>query len=130
MRKRAYRCRHGGGAELLSAGPRFDAVIHAPNRLQVCAMLAAVEEADFTVLREALGVSDSVLSKHLKVLEDAGYLVLKKSTVASRVRTRAALTPIGRQAYTGHVAELQRLIGGAPTDVLAATRNPREDTRL
>lgn len=92
------------------AQARFDPVVHAPNRLQLCAMLAAVSDAEFSVLREALGVSDSVLSKHLKVLEDAGYLELKKSTVGSRVRTRAALTGAGRRAYAGHVAELQRLV--------------------
>lgn len=78
----------------------------------MCALLAPVQEADFAVLREALGVSDSVLSKHLRVLEDAGYLALKKSTTGSRVRTRAALTPAGRRAYSAHVAELQRLIAG------------------
>jgi len=92
--------------------PQFDPVVHAPNRLQVCAMLAAVDFVEFPVLRESLGVSDSVLSKHLKVLEDAGYLVLRKATVASRVRTRVALTSAGQAAYSGHVAELQRLIGG------------------
>ncbi len=93
-------------------------------------MLAAVDEADFVVLREALGVSDSVLSKHLKVLDDAGYLVLTKSTVASRVRTRASLTPVGRQAYADHVAELRRLLGGAPIDGPATTRHPRGGTHL
>lgn len=91
-------------------------------------MLAVVEEADFVVLREALGVSDSVLSKHLKVLEDAGYLVLKKSTIASRVRTRASLTPTGRHAYADHVAELQRLIAGDSTDALRTASTPRGNT--
>ncbi|MFF3994626.1 transcriptional regulator [Streptomyces cyaneofuscatus] len=52
--------------------PRYDAVIHAPNRLQICAMLAAVDSMEFSRVRESLGVSDSVLSKHLKVLEGAG----------------------------------------------------------
>ncbi len=85
--------------------------MHAPPRLQLCATLAAVEDVEFAVLREMLGVSDSVLSKHLKVLEDAGYLRLLKATVAGRVRTRAALTRAGRRAYDGHVAELLRLVG-------------------
>nr|WP_275428509.1 transcriptional regulator [Streptomyces sp. CS090A] len=47
-------------------------MIHAPNRLQICAMLAAVDSMEFSRARESLGVSDSVLSKHLKVLEGAG----------------------------------------------------------
>lgn len=101
----------------MTAEPRFDPVVHAPNRLQLCALLAEVEDAEFAVLREALDVSDSVLSKHLRVLEEAGYLELKKATVASRVRTRVALTRSGRRAYARHVAELQRLVAG--TSLLA-----------
>ena len=104
----------------MTVHPVFDPIIHAPTRLQLVAMLAAVNEADFSVLREELDVSDSVLSKHLRVLEEAGYLVLKKSTVASRVRTRAALSKAGRRAYAGHVAELQRLVAGDPASVLTA----------
>jgi DNA-binding MarR family transcriptional regulator len=77
-------------------------------------MLSAVQDAEFAVLRETLGVSDSVLSKHLKVLEEAGYLTLTKFTVASRVRTLAALTAAGRRAYAGHVAELRRLVAADP----------------
>ena len=101
----------------MTVEPRFDALVHAPIRLQVCAMLAAVDDAEFAVLRDALGVSDSVLSKHLRVLEDAGYLVLKKAMIASRVRTRVALTSTGRRCYAGHVAELQRLFAEQPAPV-------------
>ena len=70
--------------------PLFDAVIHANNRLQVCALLAPVDEMEFAALRETLGVSESVLSKHLKVLEDAGYLALRKASMDSRQRTWAS----------------------------------------
>ena len=93
--------------------PRFDAVVHAPLRLQVCATLAPVEDVEFAVLRDQLEISDSVLSKHLRVLEEASYVVLHKATVAGRVRTRASLTRAGRKAFEGHVAELQRLVAGA-----------------
>ena len=90
--------------------PHFDTVVHAPLRLQVCAMLAAVESAEFSAVRDELGVSDSVLSKHVKVLTDAGYLRVRKAVVASRQRTWLALTSNGRRALAGHVAELQRLL--------------------
>jgi DNA-binding MarR family transcriptional regulator len=85
----------------------------ARKRLQLCAMLAAGDESEFAGLRGALGVSDSVLSKQLNVLEDAGYLKLNKTTIDSRVRTRASLTEAGRRAFAAHVAELQRIVVGA-----------------
>jgi len=44
------------------------------------------------------------------VLHEAGYLRARKAVVASRQRTWLALTPDGRRALAGHVAELQRLL--------------------
>lgn len=89
--------------------PRLDAVIHAPNRLQLCALLTPLEEAEFQMLRETVGVSDSVLSKHIKLLEDAGYVKLRKGPVNGRQRTWARLTGRGRQAFTAHVAALHEI---------------------
>ncbi len=91
--------------------PHFDAVVHAPPRLQVCGLLAAVDWMEFAAVRDALGVSDSVLSKHVKHLEDAGYVRTRKATITSRVRTSLSLTPAGRQAFAAHVAELRRITG-------------------
>ena len=91
--------------------PRFDAVVHMPPRLQVCGLLAAVDDMDFALVRERVGVSDSVLSKHVKQLEEAGYVTVRKSTRASRVRTNLALTRSGRAAFDAHVAELRRITG-------------------
>lgn len=89
--------------------PQFDAVIHAPNRLQICALLTPLAEAEFQVLRDELGVSDSVLSKHIRQLTEAGYVKLRKSNLNGRQRTWAKLTGKGRRAFVGHVAELTRL---------------------
>lgn len=91
--------------------PEFNEIIHAPNRLQICAQLAAVESAEFATLRDSLGVADSVLSKHLKVLVEVGYVELDKPTGAGRVKTWATMTKRGRVAFRSHVAELQRLAG-------------------
>lgn len=99
--------------------PVFDALVHAPGRLQICAMLSAADEVEFAVLRDALNVSDSVMSKHVKQLEDAGYVKLRKAAFAGRQRTWLALAPAGRQAFAGHVAELTRLAGLAGTRVSA-----------
>ena len=93
----------------MSRLPRFDPVIHAPGRLQICAVLSAADEAEFAMLRETLEVSDSVLSKHLKALEEAGYIKLRKAAADGRQRTWLSLTPAGRKAFAAHVAELQRL---------------------
>jgi DNA-binding MarR family transcriptional regulator len=89
---------------------RFDEIVHAPSRLQICAILAAVSSADFAAVRDGLGVADSVLSKHVRVLREAGYIDVHKSTSASRVRTSLSLTEAGRAAYDGHVAALRAIV--------------------
>ncbi|MBV9413596.1 MAG: transcriptional regulator [Solirubrobacterales bacterium] len=111
----------------MKSQPRLDPIVHAPKRLQLCAILASVDEAEYAALREALGVTDSVLSKQLKILEDAGYVKLTKTTVDSRVRTRAWLTKSGRRAFAAHVAEFQRIVADAIADVPISTGHPNRD---
>lgn len=90
--------------------PVFDAVVHAPQRLQICAMLARGGEVEFGVLREGLDVSDATLSKHLKTLTEAGYVELRRVQRAKgQARTWVTLTPAGSQALRGHFAFLQGL---------------------
>ena len=90
---------------------KFDALIHAQNRLQVCAMLATTAEMEFKILREILDVSDSVLSKHIKSLEDVNYVLRAKRTEMGRQHTWLSLSSDGRKAYNGHVKALQEIVG-------------------
>jgi DNA-binding MarR family transcriptional regulator len=105
-----------------TVAPRFDAVIHPSPRLQICGLLAAVDTMEFAAVRDAVGVSDSVLSKHVKQLEEAGYVAVRKATIASRQRTSLSLTKSGRAAFSAHVAELRRIVE-APLDA------PRDGAR-
>ncbi len=89
---------------------RFDEIVHAPNRLQICAILPAVTSADFATVRESLAVADSVLSKHVRVLHEAGYVDVHKSPCGPRIRTSLSLTRVGRAAYDGHVAALRAIV--------------------
>jgi DNA-binding MarR family transcriptional regulator len=91
----------------------LDAVIHAPIRLQICAALARVESLDFAGLRAALDVSESVLSKHVKALQEAGYVAVRKTASEGRQRTWLALTPAGRDAFAAHAAALRDLLSSA-----------------
>ncbi len=95
----------------MTPAPVFDPVIHAPGRLQICAILSGVDDAEFAMVRDAIAVSDSVMSKHVKQLEEAGYVAVSKATAGGRQRTWLSLTAAGRAAFKAHVAELTRLAG-------------------
>ncbi|MDV8001186.1 transcriptional regulator [Rhodococcus sp. IEGM 1408] len=93
---------------------QFDEVIHAPHRLRICALLAPVESMEFGSVRDELGVADSVLSKQLKVLTDAGYASTSKAPGATgRARTWLSLTRNGRRAFSGHLGALRELAAAA-----------------
>jgi len=90
---------------------QFDAVIHSPARLAVMAILLAGDEAEFTLLREQLGLTDGNLSTHLRKLEERGYIRCTKSFVGRRPRTTYRILPRGRTAFARHVAALERVVG-------------------
>ncbi|MCU6481785.1 winged helix-turn-helix domain-containing protein [Arthrobacter sp. A2-55] len=90
----------------------FNDTIHPPRRLFICSFLATVDEAEFGTLRDAAGISDSSLSKHLSALSGAGYVRIRKPTERGRVRTWVALTAEGRRAFEKHRQALRRLLRG------------------
>lgn len=94
----------------------LDMVLHPPARLQIAAVLGRVTDMEFAVLRDVVGVSDSVLSKHLAALAEAGYVALRKAAQDGRQRTWASLTAPGRKAFGTHLAALQDLAAGARID--------------
>ncbi|MFF4259689.1 transcriptional regulator [Streptomyces sp. NPDC001663] len=90
--------------------PRFDELIHPSTRLSLVSLLAAADWADFSFIRDQLGLSDSALSKQLSTLEQAGYVAVDRTI---RRRVRARLTSDGRVAFLGHVAALQAIVATA-----------------
>ena len=90
--------------------PGIDPTIHPPARLQLMTMLTGVSDAEFVTLRDALEVSDSVLSKHVSALAAEGYVASRKGVVDGRRTTWISLTKVGDRALRAHVAALRALI--------------------
>lgn len=90
----------------------LDPVIHAPKRLAFMALLAHAYDADFVFVRDALGVSDSDLSKQASALADAGYLTVTKDGRGRGASTTFAITAAGRAAYDAHRDALRALLDG------------------
>ncbi|GAB2569385.1 MarR family transcriptional regulator [Paractinoplanes abujensis] len=85
---------------------QLDAVIHSPIRLSIVACLAAADKAEFAFVRDTVEVSDSVLSRQVTLLTEAGYVKARKGYVGKRPRTWLSLTAAGRDAYGKHLAAL------------------------
>jgi len=91
----------------------LDEVVHQRVRLGILAVLAEARRADFTFLRNSLELSDGNLSRHLQVLEAAGYVSIAKEFEGRRPRTWVQATPAGRQAFHDELAALQALLDRA-----------------
>lgn len=88
----------------------LDETIHQRVRLGLLAVLAEADSADFTYLRDRLGLTDGNLSRHLQVLEEAGFISIEKAFEGKRPRTWIHATRQGRKAFSEHLATLQQLI--------------------
>ena len=106
---------------------RPDPLIHPITRLSICGLLAAgADWVEFAALRDAAGISDSVLSKQSVVLEDAGYVEVRKGAVGRRPRTWFRITAQGRQALVDHLAwlaQLEEALSGGTREVTQVTAN-------
>jgi DNA-binding HxlR family transcriptional regulator len=90
---------------------RLNELIHSPVRFSIMAALARAESLDFKDLRDAVQVSDSVLSRQLSTLEQAGYVKTRKTFAGKMPRTSASLTANGRDAWAGHLQTLRDIAG-------------------
>ena len=88
----------------------LDETIHQKARLGIMSTLLALGEADFKLLKETLGLSDGNLSTHLTLLEDRGYIEVRKEFRGKRPHTTAVPTKTGRRAFAEYLAALERII--------------------
>jgi DNA-binding transcriptional ArsR family regulator len=103
----------GPPPDVAGAMEALDEVIHQKARLGIMSTLLALGEADFKLLKETLGLSDGNLSTHLSLLEERGYITVRKEFKGRRPHTTAIPTPAGRAAFAEYLAALERIIKAA-----------------
>lgn len=89
---------------------QLDDIIHARIRLAIIAVLISVEEAEFNFLKEKVNTTDGNLSTHLRKLEDAKYISVKKEFLDRKPKSYYSLTKVGKQAFEIYVDRLGKLL--------------------
>jgi len=56
----------------------LDALVHSPVRFSILCYLCSIDECEFSILRDAIDLSDSSLSQNLTRLDDAGFITIEK----------------------------------------------------
>lgn len=97
----------------MSAG--LDPVIHAAARLRIVATLSALGRGDglaFSRLQSMLGLTGGNLITHLRRLEDAGYVDVRKTPGPRGEVTSVSLTDGGRRALADYRRTLAEILDG------------------
>lgn len=90
--------------------PKLDPLLHSELRLAVMSLLAGVDEADFTYLKEQTGATSGNLSVQIDKLAEAGYIGVEKGFKGKMPRTTCRITPEGTEAFRGYVKALKKYI--------------------
>ena len=93
---------------------QLDRLVHSRIRLAVLSILASVEDARFTYLRDQVNTTDGNLSTHLRKLEEAGYVEVEKSFRDRKPVTRYRMTGEGRAAFREYVESLGQMVDAGP----------------
>ena len=88
----------------------LDRLIHERLRLGIVSALAVNGSMTFTELKELLGATDGNLSAHARRLEEAGYIVCRKSFEGRIPRTDYELTRQGRKELEAYLDHMEALI--------------------
>lgn len=84
--------------------------VHHRTRLGIMTVLHEIDRAEFRYLRDTLNLTDGNLSRHLRTLDEAGYIEIHKGYHGRRPRTWLSLTPKGSRALAEELAALRDLV--------------------
>jgi len=88
----------------------LDSIIHSRVRLAIMILLLRAEPSNFTYLKKEIDVSDGNLSSHLRKLEEAKYIKMKKSFENRKPKTAISLTEKGRAALDEYTKNLEEYL--------------------
>jgi len=101
----------GGAEEALKRLVRSDPVLSNPTRLAIMLMLAMRRKIYFSELQKALGLTPGNLGSHLKRLEEAGYVRIRKVLTRIRPLTLIVLKQEGEVALYSYLKDLKEALG-------------------
>ncbi len=90
--------------------PKLDPILHSELRLAVISLLAGVESADFTYIKQQTGATAGNLSVQLDKLSAAGYITVEKGFKGKMPRTTCSITPTGLEAFRNYIDALKEYI--------------------
>src|SRR5512146_3204620 len=92
----------------------LDRIIHEKARLGLLTSLMAHPKGlAFADLKQLCGLTDGNLSRHLQVLQEAGFVEVTKGYEGNRPHTSCRLTKSGRRRFLDYLSVLERIVRDA-----------------
>ena len=105
----------------------LERVFHEPVRTAIMtSLLGSPDGLSFNQLREFCDTTDGNLSRHLKSLEDAGAVHLRKTFVGNRPRTTVFMSRHGRERFMQYLEALEAVLKQAAERIEALERGSPE----
>jgi DNA-binding PadR family transcriptional regulator len=79
-------------------------------RVQLLTLLSLRKKASFTELKTILRVSDGNLSVHLKKLEEANFIEVKKKFVGRKPKTVYYITEVGKKEFIMYLTDMEKIL--------------------
>lgn len=79
-------------------------------RLGIMSVLMVNENADFNKLKGLLDITDGNLASHVRALETAQYINVKKQFIGRKPNTQYSTTKLGKTAFKKHIEALEQII--------------------
>jgi DNA-binding MarR family transcriptional regulator len=109
----------------------LDRVIHERARLSILtSLLTSPKGVTFNDLKELCALTDGNLSRHLRVLEDAGMVQIIKGQEHNRPLTVCRITAAGRKRYLEYLSTLEQVVRDAAEASKEARRSSEPSRRL
>ena len=91
---------------ILSADPQ----LQNPTRFAIMLLLRIKRRMFFSELQKALKLTPGNLGSHLKKLEDAGYVKIRKVFTPIRILTMVSISDYGERALLDYVDNLRKVL--------------------
>jgi DNA-binding transcriptional ArsR family regulator len=104
----------------------LERIFHEPGRLTIMSnLLGAPNGLTFAELKKTCELTDGNLSRHLKALEKANAVTIKKHFVRKRPQTMVALSKRGRKDFLAYLQALEAVLLDASSKVASQKAQPK-----
>jgi len=96
-------------------------LFHEPSRLSIMSALCGAPQTglSFNELKALCNLTDGNLSRHLKTLQDAGAVHIRKTFIGSKPRTTLLAADMGRRGFVHYLEALEAVLKHAVDAVSA-----------